>query len=63
MKRWIYPVGSSQACKIIKFTISKTSEYKTVINNLEYTLARHDRIGIIGKNGQGTVAQNFRTEN
>ena len=26
---------------------------KKIIDKLEYTLARHDRIGIIGKNGLG----------
>ncbi|MDU4936443.1 MAG: ABC-F family ATP-binding cassette domain-containing protein, partial [Peptostreptococcaceae bacterium] len=48
-------VGSSRlGNKIIEIhNISKTFGDKTVINNLEYTLARHDRIGIIGKNGQG----------
>ena len=40
--------------KIIEIhNISKTFDNKTVIDNLEYTLARHDRIGIIGKNGLG----------
>ncbi|SCH02768.1 ABC-F family ATP-binding cassette domain-containing protein [Romboutsia sp. 1001713B170207_170306_H8] len=48
-------VGSSRlGNKIIEIhNISKKFKDKTVINNLEYTLARHDRIGIIGKNGQG----------
>ena len=48
-------VGSSRlGNKIIEIhNISKTFGDKTVINNLEYTLTRHDRIGIIGKNGQG----------
>ena len=48
-------VGSSRlGNKIIEIhNISKCFGNKTVINNLEYTLARHDRIGIIGKNGQG----------
>lgn len=48
-------IGSSRlGNKIIEIhNISKTFGDKTVINNLEYTLARHDRIGIIGKNGQG----------
>ena len=48
-------VGSSRlGNKIIEIhNISKSFGNKTVINNLEYTLARHDRIGIIGKNGQG----------
>ena len=48
-------VGSSRlGNKIIEIhNISKTFGDKTAINNLEYTLARHDRIGIIGKNGQG----------
>ena len=48
-------VGSSRlGNKIIEIhNISKKFEDKTVINNLDYTIARHDRIGIIGKNGQG----------
>lgn len=48
-------VGSSRlGNKIIEIhNISKKFGDKTVINDLEYTLARHDRIGIIGKNGQG----------
>lgn len=40
--------------KIIEIhNISKSFEENTVIDNLEYTLARTDRIGIIGKNGMG----------
>lgn len=40
--------------KIIELhNISKSFDDKNVINNLEYTLARTDRIGIIGKNGMG----------
>ena len=40
--------------KIIELhNISKSFEDKTVIDNFEYTLARTDRIGIIGKNGMG----------
>ena len=40
--------------KIIELhNISKSFENKTVIDNFEYTLARTDRIGIIGKNGMG----------
>lgn len=40
--------------KIIEIhNISKAFEGNTVIDNLEYTLARTDRIGIIGKNGMG----------
>lgn len=48
-------VGSSRlGNKIIEIhNISKSFGEKTVINNLEYTLARTDRIGIIGKNGMG----------
>ena len=48
-------VGSSRlGNKIIEIhNISKAFDDKTVIDNLEYTLARHDRIGIIGKNGLG----------
>ncbi|MGL5751526.1 MAG: ABC-F family ATP-binding cassette domain-containing protein [Paraclostridium sp.] len=40
--------------KIIEIhNISKSFDTKTVIDNFEYTLARTDRIGIIGKNGMG----------
>lgn len=40
--------------KIIELhNISKSFDSKNVINNFEYTLARTDRIGIIGKNGMG----------
>ena len=40
--------------KIIELhNISKSFEDKTVIDNFEYTLARTDRIGIVGKNGMG----------
>ena len=48
-------VGSSRlGNKIIEIhNISKSFENKKVIDNLDYTLARHDRIGIIGKNGLG----------
>jgi len=48
-------VGSTRlGNKIIEMHhICKSFGDKTVINNLDYTLARHDRIGIIGKNGQG----------
>lgn len=48
-------VGASRlGNKIIEIhNISKTFDDKKVIDNLEYTLARHDRIGIIGKNGLG----------
>lgn len=48
-------VGSSRlGNKIIEIhNISKSFEDKKVINNLEYTLARTDRIGIVGKNGIG----------
>ena len=48
-------VGSTRlGNKIIEIHhISKSFEDKTVINDLDYTLARNDRIGIIGKNGQG----------
>ena len=48
-------VGSTRlGNKIIEIHhISKSFGDKTVINDLDYTLARHDRIGIIGKNGQG----------
>ena len=48
-------VGSSRlGNKIIEIhNISKSFDDKKVIDNLEYTLARHDRIGIIGKNGLG----------
>ncbi|RDY29489.1 ABC transporter ATP-binding protein [Romboutsia weinsteinii] len=48
-------VGSSRlGNKIIEIhNISKRFDDKTVIDNLEYTLARTDRIGIIGKNGLG----------
>ena len=48
-------VGSTRlGNKIIEMHhICKSFGDKTVINDLDYTLARHDRIGIIGKNGQG----------
>lgn len=48
-------VGSSRlGNKIIEIhNISKSFGDKKVIDNLEYTLARTDRIGIIGKNGMG----------
>ena len=48
-------VGSSRlGNKIIEIhNISKSFENKKIIDKLEYTLARHDRIGIIGKNGLG----------
>lgn len=48
-------VGSSRlGKKIIEIkNISKSFDGKKVIDNLEYTLARHDRIGIVGKNGMG----------
>ncbi|WP_024620598.1 ABC-F family ATP-binding cassette domain-containing protein [Metaclostridioides mangenotii] len=40
--------------KIIEINnISKSFGYKKVIDNLDYTIARNDRIGIIGKNGLG----------
>lgn len=40
--------------KIIEIkNISKSFDGKKVIDNLEYTLARTDRIGIVGKNGLG----------
>lgn len=40
--------------KIIKIkNISKSFDGKKVIDDLEYTLARTDRIGIVGKNGLG----------
>ncbi|MGL5330373.1 MAG: ABC-F family ATP-binding cassette domain-containing protein [Peptostreptococcaceae bacterium] len=48
-------VGSTRlGNKIIEIhNISKSFGDKILINNLEYTLARTDRIGIIGKNGLG----------
>ncbi|MEF9992234.1 MAG: ABC-F family ATP-binding cassette domain-containing protein [Romboutsia sp.] len=48
-------VGSSRlGNKIIEIhNISKSFAHKKVIDNLEYTLTRTDRIGIIGKNGMG----------
>ena len=48
-------VGSSRlGKKIIEIkNISKSFDGKKVIDNLEYTLARTDRIGIVGKNGMG----------
>lgn len=48
-------VGSSRlGNKIIEIhSVSKSFGDKMVIDNLEYTLARTDRIGIIGKNGMG----------
>ncbi len=48
-------VGSTRlGNKIIEMHhICKSFGDKTVINDLDYTLTRHDRIGIIGKNGQG----------
>ncbi|MBO3446160.1 ABC-F family ATP-binding cassette domain-containing protein [Clostridium sp. CCUG 7971] len=48
-------VGSSRlGKKIIEIhNISKSFGNKLLIDNLEYTLARTDRIGIIGKNGMG----------
>ena len=48
-------VGSSRlGKKIIEIhNISKSFGDKLLIDNLEYTLARTDRIGIIGKNGMG----------
>lgn len=48
-------VGSSRlGNKIIEIhNISKAFGDKKVIDNLEYTIARTDRIGIIGKNGMG----------
>ena len=48
-------VGSTRlGNKIIEIhNISKSFDDKTLIDNLEYTLARTDRIGIIGKNGMG----------
>lgn len=48
-------VGSSRlGNKIIEIhNVSKSFGNKMVIDNLEYTLARTDRIGIIGKNGMG----------
>lgn len=48
-------VGSTRlGNKIIEIhNISKSFDDKILIANLEYTLARTDRIGIIGKNGMG----------
>lgn len=48
-------VGSTRlGNKIIEIhNISKSFDGKCLINNLDYTLARTDRIGIIGKNGMG----------
>ncbi|HSQ89621.1 ABC-F family ATP-binding cassette domain-containing protein [Romboutsia sp.] len=48
-------VGSTRlGNKIIEIhNISKSFDNKILIDNLEYTLARTDRIGIIGKNGIG----------
>ena len=48
-------VGSSRlGNKIIEIhNISKSFEDKTLIDNLDYTLAKNDRIGIVGKNGLG----------
>ncbi len=48
-------VGSTRlGNKIIEIhNISKSFDDKILIDNLEYTLARTDRIGIIGKNGMG----------
>ena len=48
-------VGSSRlGKKIIEIkNISKSFDGKKIIDNLEYTLARTDRIGIVGKNGMG----------
>lgn len=48
-------VGSTRlGNKIIEIhNISKSFDDKILIDNLEYTLARTDRIGIIGKNGIG----------
>ncbi|MGL4913943.1 MAG: ABC-F family ATP-binding cassette domain-containing protein [Romboutsia sp.] len=48
-------VGSTRlGNKIIEIhNISKAFGEKILIDNLEYTLARTDRIGIIGKNGMG----------
>lgn len=48
-------VGSTRlGNKIIEIhNISKSFGEKKVINNLDYTLSRTDRIGIIGKNGIG----------
>lgn len=48
-------VGSTRlGNKIIEIhNISKSFDGKCLINNLDYTLARTDRIGIVGKNGMG----------
>ncbi|MGL6105297.1 ABC-F family ATP-binding cassette domain-containing protein [Romboutsia sp.] len=48
-------VGSTRlGKKIIELHhISKAFDHKVVIDDLDYTLARTDRIGIIGKNGMG----------
>lgn len=48
-------VGSSRlGKKIIEIkNISKSFDGRKVIDDLEYTLARTDRIGIVGKNGMG----------
>lgn len=48
-------VGSSRlGKKIIEIeNLSKSFDGKTFIDNLDYTLARTDRIGIVGRNGLG----------
>lgn len=48
-------VGSSRlGNKIIEIhNVSKSFGNKNIIDNLDYTVARNDRIGIIGKNGMG----------
>ena len=48
-------VGSSRlGKKIIEIeNLSKSFDGRTFIDNLDYTLARTDRIGIVGKNGLG----------
>lgn len=48
-------VGSSRlGKKIIEIeNLSKSFDGRTYIDNLDYTLARTDRIGIVGKNGLG----------
>lgn len=47
-------VSSRLGKKIIEIkNISKSFDGKKVIDDLEYTLARTDRIGIVGKNGLG----------
>ncbi|MDB8804309.1 ABC-F family ATP-binding cassette domain-containing protein [Romboutsia sp. 1001216sp1] len=48
-------VGSTRlGNKIIEIhNISKSFDGKCLINNLDYTIARTDRIGIVGKNGMG----------